>query len=262
MKYILIVLFLSCLFNCKPYHKTNRIYKIQARALAKTLRQIPTPDSLTHPHWIGTTNFNLRKPNFVIIHHTAQNSCDSTLRTFTLIPTQVSAHYVICKDGTIHHMLNDYFRAWHAGISKWGTLTDLNSSSIGIELDNNGFEPFPDPQLNSLIRLLDTLKRKYSIPVSNFLGHSDISPRRKVDPNIYFPWKLLADCGFGNWYDDTTMVQVPSTFNFLQGLRTIGYEVTDSIAVIISFKRHFVQDTSRVFNDRDKKILFNLLKKY
>ena len=88
------------------------------------MRQYPQPsfhsDSVKEPEWFaGTINFNLRKPNFVIIHHTAQDSCSQTLRTFTLTRTSVSAHYVICKDGTLHHMLNDYLRAWHGGISKW-----------------------------------------------------------------------------------------------------------------------------------------------
>jgi N-acetylmuramoyl-L-alanine amidase len=69
---------------------------------------------------------------------------------------KVSAHYVICKDGTVHHMLNDYMRAWHAGVGTWGNDADINSSSIGIELDNNGFEPFTEAQLNSLLQLLSS----------------------------------------------------------------------------------------------------------
>jgi N-acetylmuramoyl-L-alanine amidase len=94
--------------------------------------------------WVGTVNFNLRKPNFVILHHTAQDSVQQTLKTFTLKQTNVSAHYVIARDGKVIHMLNDYLRAWHAGNGSWGRDTDINSSSIGIELDNNGFEPFSD----------------------------------------------------------------------------------------------------------------------
>ena len=96
----------------------------------------------------------------MIIHHTAQNSCLQTLRTFTLPRTQVSAHYVICKDGTVYQMLNDYLRAWHAGVSKWGNVSDINSASIGIELDNNGFEPFTEPQMQNLLVVLDTLKKR------------------------------------------------------------------------------------------------------
>lgn len=159
-------------------------------------------------------------------------------------------------------MLNDYLRAWHAGISKWGSLTDVNSSSIGIEIDNNGFEPFTDPQLNSLMRLLDTLKKKYTIPASNFIGHSDIAPSRKVDPNIYFPWKRLADSGFGLWYADTTGIVVPESLSNLQALRIIGYDVKDSTAAISAFKRHFLQDSISILYEADRKILYNLSRLY
>ena len=84
----------------------------------------------------------MRRPNFVIIHHTAQNRCDSDIKNIYIPRTAVSAHYVICKDGTVHHMLNDLLRAHHAGLGKWGSVSDMNSCSIGIEIDNNGSEPF------------------------------------------------------------------------------------------------------------------------
>ena len=87
--------------------------------------------------------------------------------------TQVSAHYVICKDGTVHHMLNDYLRAWHGGIAKWGNNIDINSSSIGIEIDNNGFEPFSEPEITSLLKFLSGLKKAYNIPAANFIGHAE-----------------------------------------------------------------------------------------
>ncbi len=255
---------ISCTPN--PYAKTNRAYKKQAKAFSKTLRKQPEDPHFDNPGssrwWTGTTNFNMRKPNFVIIHHTAQNSCSQTLQTFTLPRTQVSAHYVICKDGIVHHMLNDYLRAWHAGYSKWGNVTDVNSSSIGIEIDNNGFELFTDPQINSLLHLLDTLKRKFSIPTANFIGHADIAPSRKVDPNIYFPWKLLADSGYGLWYSDTTGMMMPEHLSNLQALRIIGYDIKDSTAAIGAFKRHFLQDSTNMLNDADRKILYNLSTKY
>src|SRR4051812_24551470 len=182
------LLFMANSCSRNPYASSNKLYKAQAKQYAKTIREEPTNEKLDSvqltPYWIGTVNFNLRKPNFVIIHHTAQNSCDQTLKTFTTVRTQVSAHYVICKDGTIHHMLNDYLRAWHGGLAKWGNNTDINSSSIGIELDNNGSEPFTEQQINSLINLLAVLKKKYTIPTANFIGHADIAPTRKVDPNV------------------------------------------------------------------------------
>jgi N-acetylmuramoyl-L-alanine amidase len=247
----------------KPYGESNKLYKQQARQYANLMAQYPLVDSMFgSTQFIGTTNFNLRKPNFVIIHHTAQNSCEQTLKAFTLVKSQVSAHYVICKDGTVHHLLNDYLRAWHAGTSKWGNDADINSSSIGIELDNNGFEVFSAPQMESLLKLLAVLKKAYNIPTANFIGHGDIAPGRKNDPNIYFPWSQMAQNGFGNWYSDTTNVQVPENFNAVQSLRVIGYDVKDSVAAIVAFKRHWVQDTIPFLTAADRKILFRLSTKY
>ncbi len=252
-------------FSCspRPYKTSNKIYKKQVKSYAKLLAEYPLRDSVDNaPRFIGTTNFNLRKPNFVILHHTAQNSCDETLTAFTTVKSQVSAHYLICKDGTIHHLLNDYLRAWQAGVSKWGNATDINSLSIGIEIDNNGFEPFTDAQISSLLQLLDRLKKTYNIPTANFIGHADIAPGRKVDPNRYFPWERLAENGFGVWYD-TTGVEVPIGFDPMQALRMIGYDIRKPEAAIQSFKLHFVQcDSTKEINDDDKKILVDLERKY
>jgi N-acetylmuramoyl-L-alanine amidase len=259
--FVIAAIIISC--STRQYTTANKNYKKQAKAYARILAQHPLRDSVINvPYWIGTTNFNMRKPNFIILHHTAQNSCDETLKTFTTVKSQVSAHYVICKDGTIHHMLNDYLRAWQAGVSKWGNATDINSLSIGIEIDNDGFEPFTEEQINSLLQLLDRLKKAYNIPPANFIGHADIAPGRKVDPNKYFPWQKLAENGFGLWYD-TTGVEVPPDFNAMQALRIIGYDIKKPEAAIQSFKLHFVQqDSTGTINDEDKKILVDLVKKY
>jgi len=159
-------------------------------------------------------------------------------------------------------MLNDYLRAWHGGVGKWGNNSDVNSSSIGIEMDNNGFEPFTEEQLTSLMKVLAGIKRSHSIPTANFIGHSDIAPTRKVDPNINFPWKRFADAGFGLWWSDTTGIQIPENFNHLQALRIIGYDVKDTAAAIGAFKRKYVQQESKQLNEADKKILFSLYQKY
>ena len=259
---LLLIIFLSN--GCSKYAATNRSYKKQARSFANELKKQPANIDSTNAsaNWVGTTNFSMRRPNFVIIHHTAQNSCEQTLHTFTLPRTQVSAHYVICRNGTVQHMLNDYLRAWHAGTGKWGNVTDVNSVSIGIELDNNGAEPFTEAQINNLLIVLKTLKKKYSIPAANFIGHSDIAPSRKVDPSRFFPWQLLAENGFGNWYD-TANVKPPENFNAMQALRIIGYNTKDSVAAIKAFKLHFVQqDSLAVINEADKKIIYDLYKKY
>jgi N-acetylmuramoyl-L-alanine amidase len=209
---------------------------------------------------VGTTNFDLRKPNFVVIHHTAQNACDQTLKTFTLERTKVSAHYVICKDGTVHHMLNDYMRAWHGGIGSWGNNTEINSSSIGIEIDNNGFEPFELAQIQSLLQLLGQLKSKYQIPVDHFIGHSDIAPRRKVDPNIYFPWRTLSEQGYGVWFEPNPSHVLPAGLTITHALSLVGYETKDSVAAILAFKRHFRQDSARTMTAADSSVLAQLIK--
>jgi N-acetylmuramoyl-L-alanine amidase len=258
---VLCILLFACHPN--PYKATNKAYTQQAKKLANQLKPLPPASPVNNGEYaVGTTNFGLRKPNFVILHHTAQNSCDETLKTFTLTRTQVSSHYVICRNGTIHQMLNDYLRAWHGGASKWGNSTDINSNSIGIEIDNNGSEPFSEAQVSSLLVLLDTLKKRHSIPNANFIGHGDIAPGRKVDPSVLFPWKQLSDKGFGIWWDDTTNLQVPPDFNSIQALRIVGYDVKDTSNAIAAFKRKFLQqDKSRTLTDADRKVLYSLMKK-
>lgn len=266
--WLLFVLFsASCSVN--PYKKTNRIYKSQVKELNRTLADpldipyYPVPEEGSkYNKPIAAIHFNLRKPNFVIIHHTAQQNVQETIKTFTVPHTEVSSHYVIGKDGLIIQMVHDYLRSWHAGAGKWGNITDLNSISLGIELDNNGEEPFTDDQINSLILLLDTLKSKYNIPTTNFLAHSDIAPTRKQDPSVFFPWKKLAENGFGLWPDDI-LEDVPEGFNSTDALRVIGYDTRDLNAAIIAFKRRFiVYDLSPIWRDEDLKILYNLYKKW
>ena len=261
--YLLIAGAITAFASCStgPYGPTNKAYKNQTRELSKTIQT--TPVNPTGQDFVGTTNFGLRKPNYVIIHHTAQNSTEQTLKTFTIPRTQVSAHYVIGRDGAVYHMLNDYLRAWHGGAAKWGNLTDINSSSIGIELDNNGFEPFAQPQISSLLTVLADLKKKHAIPSANFIGHSDIAPGRKVDPNVNFPWKTLADSGYGLWPDTLMLDSVPETFNPIEALRIIGYDIRNPENAIRSFQLHFVQkDLTGILNEEEKKILYNLYKKY
>ncbi|MDB5135691.1 MAG: N-acetylmuramoyl-L-alanine amidase [Mucilaginibacter sp.] len=166
-RYYLPLLLSAFIASCSPrgpYALTNKVYKNHADSITKVI-EMEQPATLTDStgaavasEFVGTVNFNMRKPNYVIIHFTAQDSAKQTLQTFTVVKTQVSAHYVVGKDGKVYHMLNDYLRAWHAGISKWGSISDMNSCSIGIEIDNNGNEPFTDAQVKSLLALLTQLK--------------------------------------------------------------------------------------------------------
>ena len=271
------LLVVGCTAN--RYAETNKVYKEQVKALAGELSLLPSPpeagpitqyvpdaDSVVFSEnsgpaagsWVGTVNFNLRKPNYVIIHHTAQDSLEQTLHTFTVTHTQVSAHYVIGREGEVYQLLNDYLRGWHAGVGKWGNITDLNSVSLGIELDNNGREPFSEAQLYSLIRLLGRLKAKYNIPAANFIGHGDIAPTRKNDPSVLFPWKRLAEAGFGLWPGESAEVP-PEGFNPKDALRIIGYDVSDYGAAVTAFKRHYIpNDPSPGLTTENLKVLYSL----
>lgn len=213
--------------------------------------------------WASAIHYDLRKPNYVIIHHTSQNSIAQTIRTFQLDHTKVSSHYVIGRNGQIVQMLNDYERGWHAGQSKWGTLTDVNSASIGIELDNNGRDAFPAEQINALLTLLDTLKSKYLIPQLNFIGHADIAPTRKDDPNVNFPWKTLAQRGFGIWYNEDFLSDPPANFNPVDALKIIGYDTKNLESAIRAFKRKYiVKEVNGVLTPADKAVLYDLYRKY
>ncbi|MBB4109708.1 N-acetylmuramoyl-L-alanine amidase [Pedobacter zeae] len=264
--FVLVLMCSAC--GSSKYAVTEKIYKEKAKDFAKIINAAPPVgqlyDSLgaANQEWVGSVNFGIRKPNFVVIHHTAQDSLAQTIKTFFSTKAGTSAHYVISRDGKVVHMVNDYLRANHAGISKWGKDTDLNSSSIGIELDNNGLtDPWPDAQINSLLKLLATLKKTYSIPTANFIGHADIAPKRKNDPKN-FPWKKLADKGFGYWYDDV-LKNPPVDFNTEMALRYIGYDTSNLPAAITAFKIHFIQsDITPTLTPVDILVLYNVYTKY
>ncbi len=250
------------------YAVTNKYYDSVANSFALNLASTAIPNLIdtlgaaVPGEWVGTVNLGMRKPNYVIIHYTAQDSIQQTLRTFTVKVSQVSAHYVVAKDGKVWHMVNDYLRANQAGVGKWGSVTDMNSCSIGIEIDNNGSEPYTDGQVKSLIALLGYLKTTYNIPTANFIGHQDWAPKRKPDPGPLFPWKIMAKYGFGYWSDDVLEL-APPDYDYMTALRLIGYDVSNLNAAIVAFKRHFVQsDVSPRMTQLDLNVLFNVSKKY
>lgn len=256
---------IACSCAPKPYAASNKVYRSKLKEINRQVSSRVTGiDTLgLQASWIGTVNFNMRKPNFVILHHTAQGSCGQTVNTFINERTEVSSHYIVCRDGSVVQMLNDYLRGWHAGAGRWGNVTDLNSVSLGIEIDNNGSEEYPPAQISSLIKLLGGLQSKYNIPAANFIGHGDIAPARKVDPGILFPWKQLAEAGFGLWYKDTSSIQVPDSFNVASALRIIGYDVRDEIKASEAFRRHYIlSDNKGVLTLSERKVLFAVMKEY
>jgi N-acetylmuramoyl-L-alanine amidase len=188
--------------------------------------------------WRPSPNFDQRRPNFVILHQTTNDNTATALATLTDAQRKVSAHYLIGRDGVVMQLVDEAARAWHAGESWWGGNTDLNSASIGIELDNTGDEVFAEPQIVALLALLEELRTRYRIPAANFLAHGDIAPARKVDPSRLFPWRRLASHGFGLWCEAPPPT-APYGFDALLGLQALGYDVTVPAAARQAFRRHF-----------------------
>lgn len=204
-------------------------------------------------------NFNERRPNYVILHHSSNDTAEAALATLTNAARQVSAHYLIGRDGTIYYLVDELARAWHAGESYWAGNSDLNSASIGIELDNNGEEPFTDPQIAVLLALLGDLKARYRIPAANFLGHGDVAPRRKADPSRWFPWKRLADHGFGVWCEPPYPA-VPAGLDTVILLGAFGYDVSHPAAASAAFKRRFLpHEAEEEMSEEARALLYCLL---
>lgn len=125
---------------------------------------------------------------------------------------EVSAHYVIARDGTVTQLVPEDLRAWHAGRGAWGGCTDVNSASIGIELDNDGFSPFSAPLMTALETLLPGIMARWSIEPAQVIGHSDLAPGRKIDPGSRFDWRRLARQGLAIWPSEAvrTAAQQPA----------------------------------------------------
>ena len=108
---------------------------------------------------------------------------------------QVSAHYLVDRQGGVVRMVDESARAWHAGAGSWGPIVDVNSRSIGIEICNTGRMPFAAPQMRALEALVAGVMARWSIPAHRVIGHSDCAPGRKVDPGARFDWARLARAG-------------------------------------------------------------------
>lgn len=133
---------------------------------------------------------------YIIIHYTAMRTDVEAINYLCDKNNQVSSHFLINRIGKIFNLVNVNYRAWHAGKSYWKKERDINSNSIGIEIDNSGynldFENYNSLQFKAIVKLLIFLKKKYKIKSHNILAHSDISPYRKIDPGEKFPWNELS----------------------------------------------------------------------
>ncbi|MBW8743470.1 MAG: N-acetylmuramoyl-L-alanine amidase [Sphingomonas sp.] len=180
----------------------------------------------------------------IVLHYTGMESAEAALARLTDPTAEVSAHYLIDEDGTIHRLVAEDKRAWHAGQSHWRGITDVNSASIGIELVNpgheNGYRPFSEAQMEALVPLMAGIVRRYGITRGNIVGHSDVAPARKDDPGELFDWEKLASLRLAlprpaKYLTDPLW----SDASFLLALERFGYDVVDGEAAVRAFQRRF-----------------------
>lgn len=206
--------------------------------------------------WVPSPNFDVRRPTLVVLHATEQDSAAQSLDTLRTRNSggRVSSHYLVGADGRVYQLVADDARAWHAGAGRWGTIADVNSASIGIELDNDGATPFAEPQVASLLVLLDDLTRRHRIPRTHVIGHADMAPARKSDPGVLFPWRRLAAAGFGTWPADDAPPP-PAGFDAMQALAVLGYPLDDAAAAVRAYRMRYRGDTASTLDAEDARIL-------
>ena len=187
-------------------------------------------------------NCDARPPGVVVdmlvVHYTGMESAEAAVDRLCDAAAKVSAHYVVGEDGKVTALVDEGKRAWHAGEAYWRGATDINARSIGIELVNPGHEfgyrPFPESQMMSLEILCNGILGRHPVAPGNIVGHSDVAPRRKLDPGELFDWRRLADAGIGLWPSPASPGGDAPTM-----LAAIGYEAVDAEASIRAFQRRF-----------------------
>lgn len=180
--------------------------------------------------------------DMLVIHYTGMESAAAALDRLADPAAQVSAHYLIDEDGSVYRLVDEAQRAWHAGVSFWRGATDVNRRSIGLELVNPGhqygYRRFTEAQASALVDLAVDILRRHAIPARNVVGHSDVAPRRKMDPGEFFDWRRLATAGVGLWPEDAdTCIMDPDAIEAM--LEAVGYETVDRPASLRAFQRHF-----------------------
>ncbi|MFO1138221.1 MAG: N-acetylmuramoyl-L-alanine amidase [Paracoccus sp. (in: a-proteobacteria)] len=160
-----------------------------------------------------------QRPELVVLHYTGMADGASARARLCDPAAEVSAHWLIHENGLTEALVPEDRRAWHAGAGAWQGRDDVNSRSIGIELVNPGNEPFPEPQMAALERLLAQIMARWGIGPAGIIGHSDMAPGRKIDPGPRFDWARLALQGLAVWPAPSPVAEAP----LAESLTRIGY---------------------------------------
>ncbi len=217
------------------------------------------------------------KPSILLMHYTGMASAERAIYWLSCVESRVSCHYVVDEAGVITQLVAEEHRAWHAGKSHWQGETDINSCSVGIEIQNpgheDGYHDFPEAQMQAVLALSQDILSRHSIRPEHVLAHSDIAPGRKIDPGEKFNWRWLHENGVGHWvepepvdandlgyglgevHDDVRQVQ-QRLASYGYGLAVTGALDQDTHRVVAAFQRHF--RPSRIDGRVDRSTLVTL----
>ena len=197
--------------------------------------------------------------DMIVLHYTAMEGAEAAMDRLCDPEAEVSAHYVICARGSITQLVDEEMRAWHAGAGRWGDVEDVNSRSIGIELDNLGTHPFSEPQMMALEELMRGIMARWSIPPERVIGHQDMAPARKFDPGPRFDWQRLARAGLSVWPEPAR--GEPARFRADAAL--FGYRADASeTAVLEAFRARFRPGATGEADEADAGLMRALAEAY
>ncbi|MEY8839054.1 N-acetylmuramoyl-L-alanine amidase [Cribrihabitans sp. XS_ASV171] len=196
------------------------------------------------PVWHPSPNFGPRRdglrPELVVIHYTAMTGAGAALERLCDRQAEVSAHYLIGGDGTLWQLVEEAARAWHAGAGSWDGQGDVNSRSIGIELDNRGDHPFSEPQMAVLEAVLRGVMDRWGIAPGGVIAHSDMAPGRKCDPGPRFDWARLARQGLAAPVGQGAMPDRACPEAFRARARAAGYTAeVDDVALLSAVRLRY-----------------------
>jgi N-acetylmuramoyl-L-alanine amidase len=197
--------------------------------------------------------------DILLLHYTGMVSAAAARDWLCHPASKVSCHYLVDEDGLITQMVDEDLRGWHAGFSSWKGRDDINSASIGIEIQNPGhmlgYRAFPAAQMASVIALCRDILKRHAIPPSQVLAHSDVAPLRKIDPGEKFDWQLMRAQGLGHWVapapitesemlktgdkGDAVRELQEALARYGYGLACDGHFGRETKAAVQAFQRHF-----------------------
>ncbi len=175
--------------------------------------EIFPPDTKLACAVVPAVNVELRRegvlPRYLILHYTGMASAAKAVEWLACAQSGVSCHYVIDEHGKITQLVPEALRAWHAGVSLWAGDDDINSASIGIEIQNpgheDGYPDFPSRQMAAVAALSADIVVRHGLRSRDVLAHSDVAPSRKIDPGEKFDWRFLHAHGVGHWVEQVAV---------------------------------------------------------